>query len=169
MPLDDAKHALEKFRFYYGNEYVDFMGGDSPLHMEYMQRELFAGDNHRDLEQGVSATLEFAHKLQLCSLISLDLPFEAAAEHGEGHGDKFVISAPAFVVRLKRNFYIRTHQTMHGIDRSTAVVFLGYHTPIASNLVKTQMAVQLGITRSDVAKMIDVLHTRELIRPFEGG
>ncbi|WP_043281753.1 nucleotidyltransferase domain-containing protein [Burkholderia multivorans] len=145
------------------------LGGDSPLHMEYMQRELFAGDSHRDLEQGVSATLEFAHKLQLCSLISLDLPFEVAAEHGEGHGDKFVISAPAFVVRLKRSFYIRTRQTMHGIDRSMAVVFLAYHTPIASNLIKTQMAVQLGIAPSDVGKMIDVLRTLELIIPFEGG
>ncbi|MBN3743922.1 hypothetical protein G3N96_00430 [Burkholderia sp. Se-20373] len=144
------------------------LGGDSPLHMEYMQRELFTGDSQRDLERDVSATLEFAHKLQLCSLIAMDLPYAVAAEHDEGHGDMFVISAPAFIVRLKRNFYIRTRQTMHGIDRSMAVVFLGYHTPIASNLVKTQMAVQLGIAPSDVARMIDVLRALELIRPFEG-
>ncbi|RKP48441.1 radical SAM protein [Trinickia fusca] len=32
LPLDDAKHALEKFRFYYENEYVDFMGGEPTLH-----------------------------------------------------------------------------------------------------------------------------------------
>lgn len=29
---DDAIRALEKFRFYYGNEFVDFMGGEPTLH-----------------------------------------------------------------------------------------------------------------------------------------
>jgi len=32
LGLDDAIQALEKFRFYYGNEFVDFMGGEPTLH-----------------------------------------------------------------------------------------------------------------------------------------
>jgi MoaA/NifB/PqqE/SkfB family radical SAM enzyme len=32
LPLDDAKRALDKFRFYYRNEFVDFMGGEPTLH-----------------------------------------------------------------------------------------------------------------------------------------
>ena len=32
LGLEDAIRALEKFRFYYGNEFVDFMGGEPTLH-----------------------------------------------------------------------------------------------------------------------------------------
>lgn len=32
LSVDDAIRALEKFRFYYGNEFVDFMGGEPTLH-----------------------------------------------------------------------------------------------------------------------------------------
>jgi len=32
MPVDDAVRALDKFRFYYGNVFVDFMGGEPTLH-----------------------------------------------------------------------------------------------------------------------------------------
>lgn len=32
LPLADAIRALDKFRFYYGNEFVDFMGGEPTLH-----------------------------------------------------------------------------------------------------------------------------------------
>jgi MoaA/NifB/PqqE/SkfB family radical SAM enzyme len=32
LGLGDAIQALEKFRFYYGNEFVDFMGGEPTLH-----------------------------------------------------------------------------------------------------------------------------------------
>jgi MoaA/NifB/PqqE/SkfB family radical SAM enzyme len=32
MPVDEATGLLDKFRFHYGNEYVDFMGGEPTLH-----------------------------------------------------------------------------------------------------------------------------------------
>jgi MoaA/NifB/PqqE/SkfB family radical SAM enzyme len=32
LGLDEAVKALEKFRFFYGNEFVDFMGGEPTLH-----------------------------------------------------------------------------------------------------------------------------------------
>ena len=32
LSAEDATRALEKFRFYYGNEFVDFMGGEPTLH-----------------------------------------------------------------------------------------------------------------------------------------
>ena len=32
LRLDDAIEALDKFRFYYQNEFVDFMGGEPTLH-----------------------------------------------------------------------------------------------------------------------------------------
>jgi pyruvate-formate lyase-activating enzyme len=32
MPLDEATKALDKFRFYYQNEFVDLMGGEPTLH-----------------------------------------------------------------------------------------------------------------------------------------
>jgi pyruvate-formate lyase-activating enzyme len=32
LSVEDAIRALEKFRFYYGNEFVDFMGGEPTLH-----------------------------------------------------------------------------------------------------------------------------------------
>lgn len=32
LGVDDAIQALEKFRFYYGNQFVDFMGGEPTLH-----------------------------------------------------------------------------------------------------------------------------------------
>jgi MoaA/NifB/PqqE/SkfB family radical SAM enzyme len=32
MSLDDVIRALDKFRFHYGNEFVDFMGGEPTLH-----------------------------------------------------------------------------------------------------------------------------------------
>jgi MoaA/NifB/PqqE/SkfB family radical SAM enzyme len=32
LSLDEAVTALEKFRFFYGNEFVDFMGGEPTLH-----------------------------------------------------------------------------------------------------------------------------------------
>ena len=32
LSAEDAIRALEKFRFYYGNEFVDFMGGEPTLH-----------------------------------------------------------------------------------------------------------------------------------------
>jgi len=32
MPADEACRALDKFRFFYGNEFVDFMGGEPTLH-----------------------------------------------------------------------------------------------------------------------------------------
>lgn len=37
LPVDDAKRALEKFRFYYENEYVDFMGGEPTLHPKVLE------------------------------------------------------------------------------------------------------------------------------------
>jgi len=32
MPVDEATAVLDKFRFFYGNAYVDFMGGEPTLH-----------------------------------------------------------------------------------------------------------------------------------------
>lgn len=32
MPVDEVTALLDKFRFFYGNEYVDFMGGEPTLH-----------------------------------------------------------------------------------------------------------------------------------------
>lgn len=32
MPADEVTGALDKFRYFYGNEYVDFMGGEPTLH-----------------------------------------------------------------------------------------------------------------------------------------
>ena len=32
LKAEDAVKALDKFRFYYGNEFVDFMGGEPTLH-----------------------------------------------------------------------------------------------------------------------------------------
>src|SRR5437588_7508962 len=32
IPLEEATQALDKFRFYYQNEFVDFMGGEPTLH-----------------------------------------------------------------------------------------------------------------------------------------
>jgi MoaA/NifB/PqqE/SkfB family radical SAM enzyme len=37
MPVGDATRALDKFRFFYGNEYVDFMGGEPTLHPQAVQ------------------------------------------------------------------------------------------------------------------------------------
>jgi MoaA/NifB/PqqE/SkfB family radical SAM enzyme len=36
LPAVDAMRALEKFRSFYGNEYVDFMGGEPTLHPEIL-------------------------------------------------------------------------------------------------------------------------------------
>lgn len=37
LDLADAIRALEKFRFYYGNEFVDFMGGEPTLHPQILK------------------------------------------------------------------------------------------------------------------------------------
>jgi pyruvate-formate lyase-activating enzyme len=37
MPVDEATRALDKFRRFYGNEYVDFMGGEPTLHPKAIQ------------------------------------------------------------------------------------------------------------------------------------
>ena len=36
LPLADATRALDKFRSYYGNEFVDFMGGEPTLHPQIL-------------------------------------------------------------------------------------------------------------------------------------
>ena len=36
LPLADATRALDKFRSYYGNQFVDFMGGEPTLHPQIL-------------------------------------------------------------------------------------------------------------------------------------
>jgi sulfatase maturation enzyme AslB (radical SAM superfamily) len=37
MPADEARAALDRFRFFYRNEFVDFMGGEPTLHPQAVQ------------------------------------------------------------------------------------------------------------------------------------
>lgn len=37
IPVDEATQALEKFRYFYGNEFVDFMGGEPTLHPRVLE------------------------------------------------------------------------------------------------------------------------------------
>lgn len=44
VPLEDTKRALSKFRNYYGNRYVDFMGGEPTLHPKILDIVKYSSD-----------------------------------------------------------------------------------------------------------------------------